>query len=148
MITDTTVSSDEVVINAPIETVWAILVDFESYGKWNRFCPQAKAKLELGSPIEMMVDLGFGLQEQTEYITLIEPNQAIAWGMENKPDDPIHAVRTQRLGKLDDHSCTYISVDEFAGPGVPDMIAGMGKAVEDGFNLCAQCLKEYAESLA
>ena len=139
------VSSDEIHIDAPVELVWRILVDFENYGKWNRFCPQAVAKLEVGSPIKMMVDLGNGLQEQVEYITRIEPNKVIAWGMENKPGDPIHAIRTQTLTKLSDSSCSYLSVDNFSGDGVPDMLAVMGKPVEDGFNLCAQGLKQYAE---
>lgn len=148
MITDTAVASDEIIINAPVELVWDILVDFGNYPAWNRFCPEAVAKLEIGSPIKMMVDLGFGLQEQVEYICRIEPHQAIAWGMENKPGDPVHAVRTQTLTRLDDGRCAYNSIDDFSGPAVPEMMAAMAKNVEDGFNLCAQCLKQYAESRA
>ena len=148
MITASAVASEEVIINAPVEVVWDILVDFENYASWNRFCPQAKAELKIGAPISMMVDLGFGLQEQVEYICRIEPLQAIAWGMENKPDDPIKAVRTQTLTKLDDGRCAYNSVDDFSGPAVAEMMAAMAKGVEDGFNLCARCLKQYAESKA
>ncbi|WP_062259965.1 SRPBCC domain-containing protein [Endozoicomonas arenosclerae] len=151
MITEDTVTSDEVVINAPAEVVWDILVNFKDYHKWNRFCPKADATLELGSPIKMMVELGFGLQEQVEYISLIEPCKAIAWGMENKPGDPIHAVRTQFLKPLDDNRCTYFSIDDFKGS-EPEALRGMmelmAKRVEDGFNLCARGLKEYAEKIA
>lgn len=148
MITDDTVTSKEVVINAPAEVVWDILVDFENYSQWNRFCPKADAVLELGSPVNMLVDLGFGLQEQIEYISLIEPGRAIAWGMENKPGDPIHAVRTQWLKPLDENRCTYLTMDDFKGS-EPEALKGMmelmAKRVEDGFNLCAEGLKEYAE---
>lgn len=148
MITEDTVTSDEVVISAPAEVVWDILVDFKNYHQWNRFCPKADATLELGSPIVMKVDLGFGLQDQVEYISLIEPNKAIAWGMENKPGDPIHAVRTQILKPLDDHRCTYLSIDDFKGSepeALRKMMELMAKRVEDGFNLCAKGLKEHAE---
>ncbi len=147
MISDDTVSSDEILINAPAEVVWQVLVDFENYGQWNKFCPEIKTRLEIGAAVEMMCDLGHGLQQQVEYMTLIEPNRAIAWGMENKPGDPIHAVRTQRLTPIDEYSCTYISIDEFSGEAIADMLKGFGKNIEDGFNLCANGLKLQAEKL-
>lgn len=147
MITENSVASDEVVINAPAELVWGILVDFENYSQWNTFCPSAKGEAVVGSPIEMQVDLGNGLQEQVEYVTLVEPGRAITWSMENKPGDPVHADRTQRITPIDEHSCRYISVDEFSGEFVPQMMEMMGEAVERGFNLCASDLKARAEAL-
>ncbi|AMO55943.1 SRPBCC domain-containing protein [Endozoicomonas montiporae] len=151
MITENSVSSETVTINAPVEVVWDILVNFSDYHKWNRFCPKAEATLEIGSPIVMMVELGFGLQEQIEYITRIEPNELIAWAMANNAGDPIHAVRTQQLTRLDDNRCLYQSVDDFRGSDpetMKKMLDLMGKPVEDGFNLCASGLKEYAEKVA
>ena len=64
MITEDTVSSDEIEIHAPVELVWQVLVDFANYGAWNKFCPVCEAELVIGSPVKMQVDLGFGLQEQ------------------------------------------------------------------------------------
>lgn len=145
MINANTVSSDTTTIGAPIELVWAVLVDFSKYGTWNPFCPSCDAKLEVGAAITMQIDLGAGLQEQTEYITRIEPCTAIAWGMENKPGDPIHALRTQYLTKLDDNSCSYLSVDEFSGDATPQMMELMATAIELGFNRCAIGLKHYCE---
>ncbi len=147
MITADTVSSDEITINAPIQLVWDVLVNFADYGKWNTFCPVCDAKLELDSPIRMQVDLGFGLQEQVEYICRIEAPHAIAWKMDTKPGDPIHALRTQYLRKIDDTTTSYVSVDEFSGEGVPMMMETLGKAVEDGFNACGYGLQRYAEQL-
>ena len=148
MITDTIIASDEVQISAPAELVWQILVDFDNYGKWNSFCPRIiNTALKPGAAVDMMIDLGNGLQQQVEYITLVEPNEAIAWGMENKPGDPFHAVRTQKLKALDEESCSYVSIDEFSGDSVAVMIELMGTAVETGFNRCAYDLKHYAEAL-
>jgi hypothetical protein len=95
----------------------------------------------------MQVDLGNALQRQVEYITRIEPNKTLAWGMKNNPDDPIQAVRTQTLAARGTEACSYISIDEFSGESAPVMIELMGKAVETGFNSCAYGLKEYAEAL-
>ena len=146
MISKNTVSSDEVIIEAPAQWVWDVLVDFPNYARWNKFCPGCEAQLELGSPVVMQVDLGFGLQEQTEYMCRIDPCEAIAWRMENKPGDPIHAIRTQHLKVLGDAQCSYISVDEFSGDAAPDMMEMMAKPVEAGFNLCAYGLKEFCEA--
>ena len=145
MIDDSAVYSDAVRINAPASFVWSILVDFDNYEKWNTFCPSIKSTLELGSPVEMMTDLGNGLQPQVEYISLIEEPYAIAWSMENRPEDPIHACRTQFINATSESSCLYISIDEFGGPGMADMLKHFGTAVETGFNRCAYDLKDYAE---
>lgn len=147
MITDNSVSSDEVEIEAPASLVWEVLTDFARYGEWNTFCPSAEASLELDSPIRMQVDLGFGLQEQVEYICRIEPPHAVAWRMENRPGDPIHAVRTQTITPLAENRCRYVSVDEFSGPGAAEMMQTMAGPVEEGFNCCARDLKARCESL-
>ncbi|MEH6582936.1 MAG: SRPBCC domain-containing protein [Halioglobus sp.] len=146
MITDNAVYSDEVTIEAPVERVWDILLDFDNYSTWNTFCPTAKNKsLAMGSEVDMMVDLGDGPSQQVEYITRVVPNECIAWGMANKPEDPIHAVRSQHLKRLDDNRCTYVSVDEFGGPQMAAMMEHFAPAVETGFNRCAYDLKAYAE---
>lgn len=145
MISENAVASEEVLINAPVELVWQILVDFENYGQWNEFCPQITAELKLGSPVDMMTDLGNGLQQQVEYITQIEPNHIIAWSMKNEPGDPVHACRTQQLTKVTDSSCIYYTVDEFSGEFMPAMLENFGVHIEAGFNRCAQGLKRHAE---
>jgi len=148
MITDNAVYSDEVTIAAPVELVWSILLDFTNYAQWNSFCPAVKNdSLDIGSPVDMMVDLGNGPSRQVEYICRVEPNRCIAWAMENKPEDPIHAVRSQFLKPVDERSCTYQTVDEFSGPQMSAMMDNFASAVEIGFNRCAYDLKARAESV-
>lgn len=147
MISDTSVASEPIVINAPAEVVWSVIVDFAAYPLWNRFCPQIEGELKVGAPLAMKVDLGNGLQEQVEYITAIEAPQRIVWSMENKPDDPIHADRSQIITPIDAESCRYVSMDEFAGPMVPSMMEALAEEVERGFNRCAEDLKARAEAL-
>ena len=114
---------------------------------WNSFCPKMKGEPVVGSALEMQVDLGNGLQEQVEYVTRLEPFHTIVWSMENKPGDPIHADRIQRITPIDEVSCRYLSVDEFSGEFAGPMIEQLGAQVEQGFNACAAGLKERAESL-
>ena len=147
MITAHSVSSEEIVINAPAEVVWGVILDFANYGLWNTFCPGMKGEAVVGSPLEMQVDLGNGPQLQVEYITKMEPFHTIVWSMENKPGDPIHADRAQYIKRINDKSCRYLSVDEFSGEFAGVMIEQMGKQVEKGFNDCATGLKVRAEAL-
>ncbi len=93
----------------------------------------------------MMVDLGGELSKQVEYICRHEPGYCIAWAMDNKPDDPVHAVRSQYDKRVDDARCTYVSVDEFAGPEMAGMMKHFAPLVEKGFNRCAYDLKAFAE---
>ncbi|MDG2047133.1 MAG: SRPBCC domain-containing protein [Halioglobus sp.] len=147
MITANSVSSEEIVINAPAEVVWDVILDFANYGLWNTFCPIMKGEAVIGSPLEMQVDLGNGLQSQVEYVTRIEPTHTIVWSMENKPGDPIHADRIQRITPIDEFSCRYCSIDEFSGEFAGPMIEQLGEQVEKGFNDCALGIKTRAEEL-
>lgn len=147
MITANSVSSDEIVINAPAKLVWDVILDFANYGLWNTFCPSMKGEPVVGSPLEMQVDMGNGLQSQVEYVTKIEPFHTVVWSMENKPGDPIHADRMQRITPIDDSSCRYWSIDEFSGEFAGPMIEQLGAVVERGFNACAVGLKARAEQL-
>lgn len=147
MINENSVASETLTINAPAEVVWEVIVDFANYHTWNAFCPEVRGELVLGSPLAMRVDLGNGLQDQVECITVIEAPHRIVWSMENKPGDPICADRSQIITPIDDKHCTYSSIDEFSGEMVPPMMAAMGEAIERGFNTCAQGLKERAEAL-
>lgn len=147
MITENSVSSETITINAPAELVWDVIVDFARYGQWNEFCPSIKGQLRMGEPLEMEVDLGNGLQTQVESITCIDPPHKIVWSMDNKPGDPVHADRVQEVTPIDARSCRYVTTDHFGGEMCGPMIEAMGKAVEDGFNLCAQNLKARAEAL-
>lgn len=148
MISENAVSSDKVVIHAPIERVWDVLLDFKSYEKWNGFCPSIKNdELVLDAAVDMMVDLGNGLSRQVEYLCRIKPLACIAWRMKNAPDDPVKAVRSQYLERVDDATCTYASVDEFSGPGKQAMMDAFATNVEAGFNRCAYDLKSHCEAL-
>lgn len=147
MITANSVASETLAINAPAGIVWEVITDFSSYGEWNQFCSSITGELRMGEPLHMEVDLGNGPQTQVESITCIEPGRRIVWSMENKPGDPLHADRAQEITPIDEYSCTYYTVDEFGGDMCGPMIEAMGKAVEDGFNLCARNIKARAEAI-
>lgn len=52
------VESEPVVIDAPAESVWNIILDAGHYPDWNPFTPRIDTDFVPGSPIHMHVPLG------------------------------------------------------------------------------------------
>ena len=58
-----------------------------------------------------MIDLGFGLQQQIDYIPCIEAPKKIAWPVGNKPRESIHVCRSKYIMALSNNSCSYFNID-------------------------------------
>lgn len=143
-----TIRSDPVTIEAPAETVWHVLTDFDSYGEWNPFTPSVEAELEIGAQVDMRVSLGFFRLAQTEIICVVEPPTLLAWRTVIGAPWLLSAVREQRLDALGGKSCRYATSDEFRGLLMPVVILLAGGFVRRGFNAVAGALKRRAELVA
>ena len=141
-----TIRSDPVTIEAPVETVWRVLTDFDRYGEWNPFTPHVKAELTMGARVDMRVAMGALRLKQTEFICGIEPPTRLAWRTTIGARWLLHAVREQRLDVLGDATCRYATSDEFRGLLMPVVILLSGGFARRGFNAVAVALKRRAES--
>lgn len=144
-----TVYSDRVEINAPIETVWQVLLDFNRYPEWNPFTWRVETDLQVGSPVKLYVHLpGRGKRLQTEFIREVTPPERLSWGMTMGADFLLRALRQQHLYPLPDGRCCYQSTDAFSGLLTPLVKALFGRSICDGFNAMAYALKQRAEQIA
>ena len=151
--------SASVVIDAPVDVVWKVMLDTGSYGEWNPFVERADTAqpAEVGNPILLHVVWANGRRTRSpERITAIEPPTVDASGTataclsyvyEGLPSrlGLVRGVRHQRLSQGPDGPTTYDTVEEFSGPLV--RLAGPGR-VADGFRRHAEGLKKRAEELA
>ena len=134
-------------IDAPIDHVWAILTDFESYSEWNPFTVAVDTCFEPGRPVIMDVALmPPKTMRQVEFINVIEAPRRIAWGYVMGHASILQANRYQLLEPLAGDRCRYRTVDYFSGSMVPLMMATMGKKVKAGFEGVARGLKARAEA--
>jgi len=147
-----------VAIDAPIETVWAVMMDVDTYGDWNPFlyrveCPSPPSP---GDPIVLHVRWPNGRTTRSpERVTVVEPPYAdagttratLAYVYEGLPAKIrlVRGIRFQRLSQVPGGPTVYDTVEEFSGPLVP--LAGPAR-VADGFRRHAEALKARAESRA
>jgi len=147
----------EVSIDAPLDRVWAVMLDTAAYGEWNPFvyeveCP---SPAKVGDAITLHVRWANGKSTSSpERITVIEPphdddgarTALLSYEYEGLPDKLglVHSIRHQRLTQAPGGPTTYETVQELTGP----MARFAGPArITDGFERHAQGLKQRAETL-
>lgn len=142
-------------IDAPLATVWAVMMDTGSYGEWNSFCYKVETPdpPAAGNPIKLFVKFGSGLRTKSpERITVIEPpyddngttRATLAYVYEGLPSKLglVKGTRFQRLSQVPGGPTLYDTVEEFSGPLVA--LAGPER-VREGFQRHADELKVRAE---
>ena len=148
-----------VLIDAPLELVWSVMLDTARYGEWNPFIEKAECPSPptVGDPIVLHVRWSNGRTTRSpERIAVLEPpsdgdggarHAALAYRYEGIGSKLrlVHGTRWQRLTQAPGGPTTYDTIEEFSGPLVG--LAGPGR-VEEGFRRHAEALKRRAETLA
>lgn len=144
-------------IDAPLEQVWAIMLDTEQYGEWNPFVERAETAQPpaVGNPIVLHVVWANGSRTRSpERITALEgpttdpsgtTTARMSYVYEGLPArlGLVRGVRHQVLSQRPGGPTSYETVEEFRGPLV--RLAGPGR-VADGFRRHAEGLKRRAET--
>jgi hypothetical protein len=143
-----TLLTSEIVIDAPSEIVWQVLVDFDSYPDWNPVEIQAKGEAVVGAAFEHTGKLP-GREPRTFHAKIIEaaPPRALAWkGRILVPGlfDVRHHFEIDPLG--DDRSRLQ-QFEHFSGVLVP-LMRGVLRDTQAAFELANKAIKHRAESLA
>ena len=139
------------VIDAPLDVVWRVMLDLDTYGEWNPFIvkvdwPGGQARVGQNITLHVQFRGARKLVESHERITRIEPHALLEYQFRG----PLHhtgMVRGRRSQTLEAESggCVRYSTEEnFFGLlayAVPL------KLVQDGFERHAQALKLRAEAL-
>ncbi len=142
-------------IDAPLESVWAVMLDTEAYDEWNPFVVRAEcpSPSRVGDPIILHVRWANSRgTTSTERISAIESPHGedgvrramLAYVFEGWPAKLglVRGTRYQRLSQQTGGPTIYATVEEFSGPLVP--LAGPNR-VEEGFRRHAAALKERCE---
>ena len=147
--TDTTVCSERVEIEAPASFVWDVIVDFSSYEEWNPFTVRVEAVLELGAPVVLHLpdpSKPGETFETHEQISVIDPPHHLQYNTGDSIPG-IHAIRDQWVEDLGEERSAYRTTDVFSGEHAQAIFDMQQEWVTNGFNATAHALKAHAEQL-
>ncbi|KAI0776747.1 hypothetical protein BD413DRAFT_602246 [Trametes elegans] len=141
-----------VVIDAPIDKVWDVLLDFPKYSEWYNKKPLANQTAVEGAYLVMQVHIPPSTNDAIptipvfELISAVQPNlHRVAW-VSTLPEWFVHAERWQALSTTADNRTLYESREVFAGAGAWAIKAFIGDPLEDSFVAQAEGLKNYTET--
>jgi hypothetical protein len=146
--TANTVFSERYVIEAPASIVWEILVDMERYGDWNPFCVKADSTLEIGAPVNMVLNNYTNpgeLVPNCEYVCANVPERLLSWELPVENFE-YAARRDQVIEALGPERCLYFTTDAFLGEHARHIMYFCGGWVKRAFDDSAKALKERAEA--
>ena len=137
--------TSKIIIQAPRQVVWDVLMDLDNYSKWNSFTPKVETNFELGTTVILHVNMnGNGkLLKQKEQILWVKEGESVAWGIPTK--FPVKTERAQILRTVDAHTTEYITYDKFWGVLTPLVMMLYRKKIQAGFDAVAAGLKVRCE---
>ena len=143
----TTIRADHVLINAPLEKVWHVLIEVENYPRWNPFTTRVESSLVVGEPAILYVTMSAGYQRvQAEIVIAFEPQHLIAWGSIIGTKFLLKTNRRQIIEALDDRRTQYETYQTFDGLLTPLVMALYRKNLQRGFEAVGAALKKYVEA--
>lgn len=136
----------ETIIAATPERVWAVLADLDRYPDWNPFTVRARGRLEVGAPVDLIVQLGRGKPtRQRQIVREVVPGQRLTWGMRAGPW--VHAQRVQALESLEDGRRTRYTTEDRIGGWLSPLVHRIHAAnLDRGFSELTVALREWCEA--
>jgi len=137
----------EIEIAAQARDVWAVLMDFSSYGEWNPFIIGLEGKPDIGARLEARLQPPGGKAMTFKpTITAIEEERFFQWvgkvGFKGVFDGR-HSFRLSPTG----HGIRFEHSEQFTGILAGLIIKKIGNSTEAGFTAMNEALKARAESV-
>jgi uncharacterized protein YndB with AHSA1/START domain len=134
----------EIVINAPIDKVWDVIVDLKRYKSWNPFMPKLSAGFNVGEKIKFTVNMGAVKFWESLWTQAFEKNKRWCWG--NKiPLMPGYSQRCRWLKKIGKNKTLYMTTEKFKGKVAGFINKTQRKVLTKGVENEARALKYLAE---
>jgi hypothetical protein len=136
----------EILINAPPQKVWAILIDFQNYHTWNPFIRSIKGNIVVGNKITVRLEP----PEATRMtfhpkILVFEKNKEFRWIGNLFFPGLFDGEHKFELVDNENRTTIFRQSEKFRGIFVPFFKKMLDINTTNGFNLMNQKLKELAE---
>jgi len=137
-----------ILIAAPVERVWSVLMDFTAYPVWNPFIRSLRGSPVVGSRLGVTIEpVGGKAMSFSPQVLTCERNKEFRWKGRVLLPGIFDGEHHFRLSSIDGRSTTFEHGEEFTGILVPIVMRGATKSgTEEGFVAMNQSLKARAEA--
>ena len=135
-----------ILIDAPAERVWRILLDFEHYPEWNPFVSRISGRPEPGQKLDIRLTPPGGMAMSFKPVVVkVEPGREFRWLGQLLAKGLFDGEHIFELRPEGD-SVRFIQRERFNGLLVPLLLLMARKSTLRGFEAMNQALKARAES--
>lgn len=136
-------------IDASDEQVWAVLIDFESYGDWNPSLPAISGELREGSTVSLTLGMpGRPSPKVKAQLQQVTPNRRLTWHGNVGADWFFAGDREFAIHPLADDKVRFTHVEDVHGFLFPVFRALMGSSIQRSHDTFNRSLKNRAEAMA
>lgn len=133
-------------IDAPANTVWAILIDFSRYSEWNPFIRSIRGEAKQGAQLEVLIQPPGGSSMTVRpVIAALQQEQELRWiGRLLLPSifDGEHQFQLESDGE---HRTRFIHREVFSGLLIPLLWQNLEAQTRQGFEEMNRTLKSRVE---
>ena len=135
----------ETEIDAPVERVWHVLMDFAAYPEWNPFIRSVQGKSDVGSRLE--VELGASGTRPMRFrptVKVVVPNREFRWLGHLGIRGLFDGEHIFELTPLNSRSTRFVQRERFRGIFLPFLARRLEQDVRRGFEEMNRALRERA----
>lgn len=143
--TSATTIEHQILIHAPAQLVWQVLIALDRYSEWNRYAIEARGTLEAGGEVEIVARLGNGTQRVNNRVIEIIPEQKLCWVSMNWYQFLVRGTRCRLLEAQPDGATMFLERETMQGPFARIVVALMRKQLAAGLQAECESLKAEAE---
>lgn len=136
----------EITIDAPVETVWDILMDFPEYSNWNPFISQISGVPEVGEKLEVFIQppesKGWSFRPR---VLVAEPEEEFRWRGRILFPGIFDGEHIFQLNPVSEEVTRFIHREKISGLLVPILWKSLDTNTRRGFREMNTALKAKAE---
>lgn len=136
-----------IVIDANIETVWKVLIDFDDYKNWNPFIVNISGQPELHKKIRVTVNVNNKAQSFSPQIMVLENNVKLQWVGHLLFKGIFKGQHYFELYPINNGKTRFVHGENFSGILSRSILNKIKSDTEKGFESMNLALKQKVESL-
>lgn len=138
--------STEITIDAPLEKVWNVLIDFNSYKKWNPYIQNIQGIAQVHQKLILtIVPPGKKRMLFKPIITFINEKSELQWVGKLVVQKIYDCQHSFKLKKISNDKTIFINSEKFTGVLEKLIFKFLEKSTREGFERMNHALKEICE---